>query len=750
MSENESSDDGPDDMFANGNEKGFDAQSTPQHLRQLDTNMNGANPQQHQSYTKSRLEITIDTRERNGSDSINKHHRSLSHHSLMKEDEVDEGKVGYQYALSRTTSHDRPQAMRSPQFLTTEDINIIQRLDEEYEDALLEREISWNARYLTVRQNAGLSSWIMVLFLTIGTIFFQFKTDWTFTESLLFTVYTVTTVGYGNHEVPNDPSVLLFVSVYIFLGVAILTVMAAQLYQWVVLEITWMRYQREKQEQQGKINQKKKNSQDLETANSDFPGINHDVMSEDLEEGAKIRVKNEVGSNILESFVKFIDIVQAFMKENTYGQLIAVLIPFFFLILLGAAVVGGIQGWTFIESLYFSVASLTTVGFGDYYPDKLVSMWFCIIWLPFSVLFVSLYLGSVASFYIKVSNQNIARIERRLRKRMLRVREIRDKEREEARTRGESSGFHVDVVEDSDIIHLTSPQGVLPSTEDIQRADTKESDVYLTPKHNKEQRREDVLLNSASGQQRDGSNRNPSSHIETMKSVRDVILAIKTNMSTARRPYSDNPSFTATIGTSIEGNSHLLNIESTQHYYTDDGVAKKPTFALRMLVLERLAHIIANDIAGYQSNVEIKRNTLQVTIDSLKHTSQKWFIPKRATKTFRSVAFEALYFVGERHLIVRGADAIFDLTPGEVQGLFGPVLAGMGDADTMTDWLQRTQNLAESEIYNEDDDSEVYHMKMNLIDDRRQHQLGENVTANPDTERFVIGNAISKKRDDLI
>ena len=55
----------------------------------------------------------------------------------------------------------------------------------------------------------------------------------------------------------------------------------------------------------------------------------------------------------------------------------------------------------------------------------------------------------------------------------------------------------------------------------------------------------------------------------------------------------------------------------------------------------------------------------------------KWIIPRSARSAFRTVAFETILFVGERGLIVRGADAIFDLSPREFQALFAPFLAAM-------------------------------------------------------------------------
>ena len=108
--------------------------------------------------------------------------------------------------------------------------------------------------------------------------------------------------------------------------------------------------------------------------------------------------------------------------------------------------------------------------------------------------------------------------------------------------------------------------------------------------------------------------------------------------------------------------------------------------------------IIATDIAGYQSSIDIKENTLSVTINTLKDTADKWLIPRRARKAFRASAFETLYFVGEHGLITRGGDALYDLTPFEFHGLFSPLLASMGDAETMEGWLASTDILADVDL----------------------------------------------------
>ena len=50
-------------------------------------------------------------------------------------------------------------------------------------------------------------------------------------------------------------------------------------------------------------------------------------------------------------------------------------------------------------------------------------------------------------------------------------------------------------------------------------------------------------------------------------------------------------------------------------------------------------------------------------------------------------------------LITRGADALYDLSPFEFSGLFSPLLAALGDAETMEGWLASTQILAEVDLH---------------------------------------------------
>jgi voltage-gated potassium channel len=62
------------------------------------------------------------------------------------------------------------------------------------------------------------------------------------------------------------------------------------------------------------------------------------------------------------------------------------------------------EDWTIIESLYFSVVTLTTVGFGDLHPTTPETQMFTIIYILTGLgVFVAL-LASVAEAYVKLKS----------------------------------------------------------------------------------------------------------------------------------------------------------------------------------------------------------------------------------------------------------------------------------------------------------------------------------------------------------
>jgi len=70
-------------------------------------------------------------------------------------------------------------------------------------------------------------------------------------------------------------------------------------------------------------------------------------------------------------------------------------------LLLGSLVFHVLEGWTYLEALYFSFTTLTTIGFGDYLPSTHISK-------IFAIFYIIVGLGNCASI-IAVLTVNVAR-----------------------------------------------------------------------------------------------------------------------------------------------------------------------------------------------------------------------------------------------------------------------------------------------------------------------------------------------------
>jgi Ion channel len=752
----------------------------------------------------------------------------VNYDDSQEDDENDDDDDEYPHVATNWKRHPEndehsmttPQSttVAGPVVLTKHDVAMCQALDMEFERAIEERQVAWTARYQSVRQSTFLSVLFMVLLIFTGTIFFLHQADsyWSISEALLFSIYTITTVGYGHLDMPDTAIFQWYTICYIFLGIAMLTMLVAQVYQCVALETSrvavnagdvssarrhtsmrrWLDARVQEQRRMAAV------AAATTTATTNVPDRSpHDSSHHTNGENSSSTPRNsnshdnnmiftldhqmDQGSvwdwaDVVAWLLQQWDTMVTFLRDNEYGRGLSVILPFLALIIIGAVVIGPLEGWTITESIYFAVVSLTTVGFGDYYPTRNASIWFCCLWLPFSVGFMSLYLSNVAAFYIRLSDRNIARIEGVLRRRLRQAKEKAEQERRAVLQRAmrgqqlrrgssiEESSTDDDIAmamygsetemrkEDGPIDVSSNEQHLMLSKTKNLRVNTKRFSGFNTiptedgledsvsaenplspdsfPGDSKSKsngagssrnrlfgsrptishRRERILGNSLKHMEFAPKHDEQQNHSTTMTmtTMKDVLRSVHRNNSLQRSesiPSQTNASIHSSSSKKMSPKiqfqsagpeSEFLSIRSNRTVLHHDSktVRKKPSFALRALVQERFAEIIATDIAGFHNSIEIKEYTLSVTIEAMKKTADKWLIPRRARKSFRAVAFEALYFVGEHGLITRGADALFSLTPIEFHQIFSPLLASFGDAETMELWLEHTQALADVDL----------------------------------------------------
>ena len=86
--------------------------------------------------------------------------------------------------------------------------------------------------------------------------------------------------------------------------------------------------------------------------------------------------------------------IVTFLKDEDYRELLLTTI---IVLIIGTITYHYLEGWSYIDSLYFSVVTLTTIGYGDFAPQtdegKL-----------FTILYIIIGIGMILSFVNTVHN----------------------------------------------------------------------------------------------------------------------------------------------------------------------------------------------------------------------------------------------------------------------------------------------------------------------------------------------------------
>jgi voltage-gated potassium channel len=99
-------------------------------------------------------------------------------------------------------------------------------------------------------------------------------------------------------------------------------------------------------------------------------------------------------------------------------QLVAAVSALVGLIFLGTLVYHDLEGWSLVSSFYFSVTTITTVGYGDLHPTTDASRLFTSIYVLSGVAIALAALGIIGTNYLNV----IIREEKMLRRRRIKHR----------------------------------------------------------------------------------------------------------------------------------------------------------------------------------------------------------------------------------------------------------------------------------------------------------------------------------------
>uniref|UniRef100_A0A914XUR9 Potassium channel domain-containing protein n=1 Tax=Plectus sambesii TaxID=2011161 RepID=A0A914XUR9_9BILA len=186
---------------------------------------------------------------------------------------------------------------------------------------------------------------------------------WTWSNSILFSFSVVTTIGYG-HIVPETTSGRIFCSIYAIIGIPLTMIAIANIGKYISDMIQWLERRMRKRYREYK---------ERKIIKSTDRALNRlEEERNDAEDKEKSRL---TGDRLVIAFVLYVAIGSALMTtwENQMSYWIAV---------------------------YFNVFSLTTIGFGDYWPRNTYFMPLTLIYLALGLAIASIAL-SVASDYLR-------------------------------------------------------------------------------------------------------------------------------------------------------------------------------------------------------------------------------------------------------------------------------------------------------------------------------------------------------------
>lgn len=91
---------------------------------------------------------------------------------------------------------------------------------------------------------------------------------------------------------------------------------------------------------------------------------------------------------------------EAYYPKKNIAEIVVIVAATLLLILIGGISYHYLEGWSYIDSFYFSVSTLTTVGYGDITPTKEITRLFTIFYVLIGVSIFFYGLFSIGEYFI--------------------------------------------------------------------------------------------------------------------------------------------------------------------------------------------------------------------------------------------------------------------------------------------------------------------------------------------------------------
>ena len=200
---------------------------------------------------------------------------------------------------------------------------------------------------------------------------------WSIVDALYFSVVSFTTVGYGD-VCPSTPASKMFSCVYGLAGIVILGAAISSIgTRFINAEIEAIRVA-ERASRRSLLNVFDALPR-LLANNSTLP----------------MKVKKEVERMEVEKQIS-IPFWRKLLMEAA-----KTVVPAFLVLFMGGLLMGRLEGWQWSDSLYFSLITAGTLGFGDFSPHTKAGRLWAVAYIPLAVAVAGEVLGSIASTLVE-------------------------------------------------------------------------------------------------------------------------------------------------------------------------------------------------------------------------------------------------------------------------------------------------------------------------------------------------------------
>ena len=213
---------------------------------------------------------------------------------------------------------------------------------------------------------------VIAVYIIVGILFYRSEEGWSIIDCIYFCMVIVTTVGYGDLTPSTDRSKAFTIGFALF-GIAVIGIALGHLAESFI--------------ERRKATQHAANAKILQQAGD---AASHVASTKGRPPTPKNQ-KDVIKDHTSYKYCRFSESIQAALTACT---------PIVVSITCGM-VIGYLEGWSFLDSLYTTILTVTTIGFGDLSPSTENSRLFAIVYLPLAVISVANAIGTLSALFSK-------------------------------------------------------------------------------------------------------------------------------------------------------------------------------------------------------------------------------------------------------------------------------------------------------------------------------------------------------------